>query len=85
MFLLHDVFDFGYDEIAEIVSKTQDNCRQLAVRARKQPEARRPRFDTLEGCPGARGEVLRRAQRGHRRVDRAALTTSSRTGTAARR
>jgi RNA polymerase sigma-70 factor, ECF subfamily len=46
VFLLHDVFDFGYEGIAEIVGKTQDNCRQLAVRARKQLDARRPRFDT---------------------------------------
>ena len=45
MFLLHDVFDYGYDEIAEIVGKTRENCRQLAVRARRHVEARRPRFE----------------------------------------
>ena len=45
VFLLHDVFDYGYDEIAEIVGKTRENCRQLAVRARRHVEARRPRYE----------------------------------------
>jgi RNA polymerase sigma-70 factor (ECF subfamily) len=45
VFLLRDVFDYGYGEIAEIVDKSEDNCRQLAVRARKHVEARRPRFE----------------------------------------
>src|SRR5919197_4388906 len=45
VFLLHDVFDYGYDEIAEIVGKTRENCRQLALRARRHVEARTPRFE----------------------------------------
>lgn len=45
VFLLHDVFDYGYDEVAEIVGKSRENCRQLALRARRHVEARRPRFD----------------------------------------
>jgi RNA polymerase sigma-70 factor, ECF subfamily len=45
VFLLHDVFGYGYDEIAEIVGKTEANCRQLAVRARRHVEAERPRFE----------------------------------------
>jgi RNA polymerase sigma-70 factor (ECF subfamily) len=45
VFLLHDVFDYGYDEISEIVGKSRDNCRQLALRARRHVEARRTRFD----------------------------------------
>src|SRR5215218_2577101 len=45
VFLLHDVFDYGYEEIAEIVGKSRDNCRQLALRARRHIEAERPRFD----------------------------------------
>src|SRR5262249_33985186 len=44
--LLHDVFDYGYDEIARIVSKNEDNVRQLAVRARRHVRQRRPRFQT---------------------------------------
>ncbi|HET8953926.1 MAG TPA: RNA polymerase sigma-70 factor [Solirubrobacteraceae bacterium] len=46
VFLLHDVFDYGYDEIAEIVGKTRENCRQLALRARRHVEASRTRFET---------------------------------------
>ena len=44
--LLHDVFDYGYGEIAGIVGKSEVNVRQLATRARKHVEQRRPRFQT---------------------------------------
>jgi RNA polymerase sigma-70 factor (TIGR02957 family) len=44
--LLHDVFDYGYGEIAEIVGKSEDNARQLAARARRHVEERRPRFQS---------------------------------------
>ena len=44
--LLRDVFDYGYDEIAQIVDKSEDNVRQIATRARRHVEERRPRFET---------------------------------------
>lgn len=44
-FLLHDVFDYGYDEVATIVGKTETNCRQIVARARRRIKAERPRFD----------------------------------------
>ena len=44
--LLRDVFDYGYGEIARIVGKSEDNVRQLAARARRHVEERRPRFET---------------------------------------
>jgi RNA polymerase sigma-70 factor (TIGR02957 family) len=44
--LLHDVFDYGYPEIAGIVGKREDNVRQLATRARRHVEQHRPRFQT---------------------------------------
>ena len=44
--LLHDVFDYGYPEITAIVGKSEDNVRQLAARARRHIEQRRPRFQT---------------------------------------
>ncbi len=44
--LLHDVFDYRYHEIAEIVGKSEGNVRQLATRARRHVEQRRPRFQT---------------------------------------
>ena len=43
--LLRDVFDFEYDEIARIVDKSEANCRQLLVRAKKHIGAAEPRFD----------------------------------------
>ncbi len=44
--LLRDVFDYGYDEIAAIVDKSEPAVRQLAVRARSHVEQNRPRFQT---------------------------------------
>jgi len=44
VYLLREVFDYGYDEIARIVSKTEANCRQLFARAREHVAQRRPRF-----------------------------------------
>lgn len=43
--LLRDVFDYGYDEIARIVGTNAVNARQLAARARRHVEQRRPRFE----------------------------------------
>jgi len=45
VFLLHDVFDYAYDEVAGIVGKSADNCRQLAVRARRHIDENKPRFE----------------------------------------
>ncbi len=45
VFLLHDVFGYGYGEVAEIVHKSEDNTRQLAVRARRRIDERKPRFE----------------------------------------
>jgi RNA polymerase sigma-70 factor (ECF subfamily) len=43
--LLHDVFDYDYDEVAEIVGTSIDNARQLASRARRHVQEGRPRFE----------------------------------------
>jgi RNA polymerase sigma-70 factor (TIGR02957 family) len=45
VFLLHDVFDYPYDEVARIVGKSEANARQLASRARRHVDERRPRFE----------------------------------------
>jgi RNA polymerase sigma-70 factor (ECF subfamily) len=45
VFLLHEVFSYGYPETARIVGRSQATCRQLAHRARQHIEAERPRFD----------------------------------------
>ena len=71
VFLLREVFDYGYDEIADVVGKSEDNCRQIAVRARRQIELHKPRFEASR----ERREELARCS----------PPTSSRTGTAAAR
>jgi RNA polymerase sigma-70 factor (ECF subfamily) len=48
VFLLHDVFDYGYGEVAEVVGKSEANCRQLAVRARQHVDRNRPRFEASQ-------------------------------------
>jgi RNA polymerase sigma-70 factor (TIGR02957 family) len=55
--LLHEVFDYGYPEIAAIIGKSQDNVRQLATRARRHVQQRRPRFQTTRE---QRDELARR-------------------------
>ena len=57
VFLLREVFDYPYEEIAEVVGKSEDNCRQIATRARRQVEAKRPRF---EADRARRDELARR-------------------------
>jgi RNA polymerase sigma-70 factor (TIGR02957 family) len=44
-FLLHDVFDYDYAKVAEIVGTSEQNARQLASRARRHVKEGRPRFD----------------------------------------
>lgn len=44
-FLLREVFDYDYAQIAPIIDRSEDNARQLVVRAKKHVEAGRPRFD----------------------------------------
>lgn len=43
VFVLREVFDLGYDEIAEAVDKSTAAVRQIAHRARTHVAARRPR------------------------------------------
>jgi RNA polymerase sigma-70 factor (ECF subfamily) len=45
VFLLHDVFGYGYGEIAGIVGKSEGNCRQLGLRGRRHVSDHRPRFE----------------------------------------
>jgi RNA polymerase sigma-70 factor (ECF subfamily) len=45
-FLLREVFDEPYDRIADIIGTSEQNARQLATRARRHVDERRPRFET---------------------------------------
>jgi RNA polymerase sigma-70 factor (ECF subfamily) len=68
--VLHDVFDYGYPEIASIVGKSEDNVRQLATRARRHVAQRRPRFQTTRE---QRDELARRFFAAAERGDLAGL------------
>jgi RNA polymerase sigma-70 factor, ECF subfamily len=45
VFVLREVFGFGFPEVAAAVERSEAACRQLAVRARRHMEQGRPRFD----------------------------------------
>ncbi|MGW6459465.1 RNA polymerase sigma-70 factor [Streptomyces sp. NPDC055078] len=45
VFVLREVFAFGFDEIATAVGRSEAACRQLLVRARRHMKAGRPRFE----------------------------------------
>jgi RNA polymerase sigma-70 factor, ECF subfamily len=55
VFLLREVFDYGYGEIAEILGKEEAACRQVFHRARQHLSAQRPRFTTT---PEAHRQIL---------------------------
>jgi RNA polymerase sigma-70 factor, ECF subfamily len=45
VFVLREVFGFGFPDIASAVGSSEAACRQLAVRARRHVDAGRPRFE----------------------------------------
>lgn len=45
VFLLHEVFEYEYAEIATIVERSEANCRQILHRAHQHLEQRRSRFE----------------------------------------
>ena len=57
VFLLREVFDYPYDDVARIVGKGPENCRQILTRAHRHIEAGRRRFDVSRE---EREEVARR-------------------------
>jgi RNA polymerase sigma-70 factor (ECF subfamily) len=70
-FLLHDVFDLDYPEVARALERSEAACRQLAARARANVQKERPRFP----LPPGRGEAIAAAfQAALRSGDAAALT-----------
>lgn len=47
-FLLHDVFDYDYADIARMLDKTEAACRQIVHRARERVRSGRPRYSVPE-------------------------------------
>jgi RNA polymerase sigma-70 factor, ECF subfamily len=45
VFVLREVFGFGFPEVAVAVGRSEAACRQLAVRARRHMDVGRPRFE----------------------------------------
>ncbi len=48
VFLLREVFEYEYSEIAGVLGQTEANCRQILTRARQHVSAMRPRFKTSQ-------------------------------------
>ncbi|MBT3167013.1 RNA polymerase sigma-70 factor [Streptomyces sp. Vc74B-19] len=61
VFVLREVFDVGYDEIAEAVDRSPAAVRQIAHRARAHVAARRPRGDGSAGRSRDALDAFRRA------------------------
>jgi RNA polymerase sigma-70 factor (ECF subfamily) len=57
VFLLKEIFSYDHQEIGEIIGKTEDNCRQLLARAKKQLDNDHKRFQI---DLAAHEEILRR-------------------------
>ena len=52
-FLLHDVFDVGYTEIAAVLDRSEAACRQVVHRARERVRGERRRFDATDAAKTA--------------------------------
>ena len=52
-FLLHEVFDVGYDRIAAVLDRSESACRQVVHRARERVRGERKRFDVTESAKAA--------------------------------
>jgi RNA polymerase sigma-70 factor, ECF subfamily len=69
-FLLHEMFDSGYGEIAQILGKSEAACRQIVSRARKRVRADRPR---VQVSAAARARLLEAFVQAIRARDRDAM------------
>lgn len=73
-FLLRQVFDHGYDEIAALLGKTEAACRQMVHRASERVQQNRTRFDVpREAHRRVVEKFIRAAQSGERDAIQALL------------
>jgi len=56
-FLLREIFEFDYDEIARVIAKSEASCRQIVHRAKERVQTQRPRFQV---APDAHRKLLER-------------------------
>jgi RNA polymerase sigma-70 factor (ECF subfamily) len=73
VFLLRDVFDYEYREIAEIVQKNESHCRKIAERSRKRIKEPQRRVASLPMPDSRKRKLLRSFQVACARGDLAAL------------
>ena len=72
VFLLREVFDYPYEDIARIVGKTPENCRQILARAHRHVEEKAAVRRLSRGARGDRASLHRRVGGGrHGRARRA--------------
>lgn len=69
-FLLKDVFDYDYPDIAPLLDHSPANCRQLVHRARQRLQAGKPRFAV---SAGQHRDLLTRFMDASQRGDQAAI------------
>jgi RNA polymerase sigma-70 factor (ECF subfamily) len=68
-FLLHEVFDYEYPELAQILGKAEPACRQIVHRARKRVREPKPRFSaTTESRERVARKFLNAAGSGDRQA-----------------
>ncbi|QNP40966.1 RNA polymerase sigma-70 factor [Lysobacter solisilvae (ex Woo and Kim 2020)] len=69
-FLLKEVFDYDYAQVAELIGHSEANCRQMVHRARQRVQAERPRFEVE---PDTHRRLLERFMYATQAGDRAAI------------
>jgi RNA polymerase sigma-70 factor (ECF subfamily) len=68
-FLLHEVFDYEYPELARMLGKAEPACRQIVHRARKRVRESKPRFTaTSASCERVLGRFLAAIRSGDRQA-----------------
>jgi RNA polymerase sigma-70 factor (ECF subfamily) len=68
-FLLYEIFDYDYIELARILGKTEPACRQIVHRARKRVRESKPRLTaTTESGKHLFGKLLGAIRSGDRQV-----------------
>jgi len=72
VFVLHEVFDYGYDEVAAILDRSEVACRKLFSRAKRYLAENRPRFTTT---PEEHRRLLEQFMRASSTGDLNGLTT----------
>src|SRR5258705_13624360 len=60
-FLLHDVFEMEFGDIAKVLDRTESACRQLAARGRAHVHDARPRFRVPEEEVARLADAFQRA------------------------